>query len=69
MIAPVVNGHAAVIGEKGTIMGDVMVGESATLLPRAAIFPDARIGPFERGGGAPAPHFPGNMGSVDGFPE
>lgn len=54
VIAPVVIGRAAVIGEKATIMGDVVVGEGATVLPHAAVLPGTRIGPRERWGGAPA---------------
>ncbi|MCC7195878.1 MAG: hypothetical protein IT356_10010 [Gemmatimonadaceae bacterium] len=54
VIAPVVIGRGAVIGEKATIMGDVVVGEGATVLPHAAVLPGTRIGPRERWGGAPA---------------
>jgi acetyltransferase-like isoleucine patch superfamily enzyme len=54
VIAPVVIGSRATIGEKATIMGDVVVGEGATILAHAALLPGTRVGAGERWGGAPA---------------
>ena len=54
VIAPVVIGSRATIGEKATVMGDVVVGEGATVLAHAVLLPGTRVGPRERWGGAPA---------------
>jgi hypothetical protein len=54
VIAPVVIGHRATIGEKATVMGDVVIGEGATILAHAVLLPGTRVGPAERWGGAPA---------------
>jgi len=54
VIAPVVIGSHATIGEKATIMGDVEIGAGATILAHAAVMPGTRVGPGERWGGAPA---------------
>lgn len=54
VIAPVVIGSNATIGEKATVMGDVVVGDGATILPHAVLLPHSRVGPRERWGGAPA---------------
>jgi hypothetical protein len=54
VIAPVVIGSRATIGEKATVMGDVVIGEGATILAHAVLLPGTRVGPAERWGGAPA---------------
>jgi hypothetical protein len=54
VIAPVVIGSRATIGEKATIFGDVVIGEGATILAHAALLPGTRVGARERWGGAPA---------------
>ena len=54
VIAPVVIGSRATIGEKATVMGDVVVGEGATVLAHAVLLPGTRVGPHERWGGVPA---------------
>ena len=54
VIAPVVIERGATVGEKATIVGDVIIGEGATILPHAAVLPGTRVGPGERWGGAPA---------------
>ena len=54
VIAPVVIESRATIGEKATVMGDVVVGEGATVLAHAVLLPGTRVGPRERWGGVPA---------------
>ncbi|MDE3128526.1 MAG: hypothetical protein KGL38_11005, partial [Gemmatimonadota bacterium] len=54
VIAPVVIGSRAVIGEKATVMGDVEVGEGATVLAHSVLLPGTRVGAGERWGGVPA---------------
>jgi acetyltransferase-like isoleucine patch superfamily enzyme len=54
VIAPVVIERRATIGEKATLMGDVRVGEGATVLAHAVLMPGTRVGPGETWGGAPA---------------
>lgn len=54
VIAPVVIGSRATIGLKATVMGDVMIGEDATLLPHSVLLPGTRVGAGERWGGVPA---------------
>jgi len=54
VIAPVVIGSRATIGEKATVMGDVEVGEGATVLAHSVLLPGTRVGPRERWGGVPA---------------
>ncbi len=54
VIAPVVIGDRATIGEKATVMGDVVVGEGATVLAHSVLLPGTRVGPRERWGGVPA---------------
>ena len=39
VIAPIVVGDRATIGEKATIMGDVIVGEGATVLAHSVLVP------------------------------
>jgi len=53
VIAPVVIEARATIGEKATVMGDVIVGEGATILPHTVLLPGTRVGAKERWGGVP----------------
>jgi len=54
VIAPVTIGSRATIGEKATVMGDVDVGEGATVLAHSVLLPGTRVGAGERWGGVPA---------------
>lgn len=54
IIAPTVVGACATIGEKATLMGDVQVGEGATVLPHSVLLPGSRVRPGEIWGGVPA---------------
>ena len=54
VIAPVVIGGRATIGLGATVMGDVEVGEGATVLPHSVLLPGSRVGPGETWGGVPA---------------
>jgi hypothetical protein len=54
VLAPVVIGSRATIGEKATLMGDVIVGEGATVMPHSVLLPGARVPAGERWGGVPA---------------
>lgn len=53
-IAPTIIGARATIGEKATVMGDVHVGEDATVLPHSVLLPGSRVGRGEMWGGVPA---------------
>lgn len=53
-IAPTIIGARATIGEKATVMGDVRVGEDATVLPHSVLLPGSRVGAGEMWGGVPA---------------
>lgn len=54
VLAPVVIGSRATIGEKATLMGDVVVGEGATILAHSVLLPGTRVPDGERWGGVPA---------------
>lgn len=54
IIAPTIIGARATIGQKATVMGDVHVGEGATLLPHSVLLPGSRVGAHETWGGVPA---------------
>ena len=54
ILAPTVIGARATIGQEATIMGDVHVGEDATVLPHSVLLPGSRVGAGETWGGVPA---------------
>jgi acetyltransferase-like isoleucine patch superfamily enzyme len=58
VIAPVVIGRRVTIGERATIMGDVVIGDDARILAHAALLPGTRVGAGEVWGGAPARRIP-----------
>lgn len=53
-IAPVSIGDRATIGLGATVMGDVVVGSDATILPHSVLLPGSRVGDGETWGGVPA---------------
>ncbi len=53
-IAPVIIGSRATIGLQATVMGDVVVGEDATILAHSVLLPGTRVGRGELWGGVPA---------------
>ena len=53
-IVPSVIGARATIGQNATVMGDVIIGEGATLLPHSVLLPGSRVGAHEIWGGVPA---------------
>ena len=58
VVAPVVIGRRATIGLGATVMGDVEVGEGATVLPHSVLLPGSRVGAGETWGGVPARRIP-----------
>lgn len=54
VIAPVRIGNGATIGLRATIMGDVVIGEGARVLPNSVVLPKTRIPAGEIWGGVPA---------------
>jgi hypothetical protein len=54
VIAPVVVGDRATLGLASCVMGDVIIGADATLLPHSVLLPGSRVGPGETWGGVPA---------------
>jgi acetyltransferase-like isoleucine patch superfamily enzyme len=58
VVAPVTIGARATIGLGATVMGDVEVGEGATVLPHSVLLPGSRVGPGETWGGVPARRMP-----------
>lgn len=54
VIAPVRIGSGVTIGLRATVMGDVVVGEGARVLPNSVVMPKTRIGAGETWGGVPA---------------
>jgi acetyltransferase-like isoleucine patch superfamily enzyme len=53
-IAPVVIGDRVTLGLGATVMGDVVVGAGATILPHSVLLPGSRVGVGEIWGGVPA---------------
>lgn len=54
VIAPVIVGHRATLGLACCVMGDVMIGDDATILPESVLLPGSRVGAGETWGGVPA---------------
>lgn len=54
VIAPVRIGRSATIGLRATIMGDVIIGDGARVLPNSVVLPKTRIAAGETWGGVPA---------------
>ncbi|MBS1785531.1 MAG: hypothetical protein JST24_08905 [Acidobacteria bacterium] len=54
VLAPVKIGHRATLGAGVCVMGDVEVGDGATVLPQSVLLPGARVPPGETWGGVPA---------------
>lgn len=54
VIAPVVVGHRATLGLASCVMGDVIIGDDAVLLPCSVLLPGSRVGAGETWGGVPA---------------
>ncbi len=53
-VAPVIIGARATLGLAVTVMGDVQVGDGATVLPNSVLLPGSRVGAGETWGGVPA---------------
>jgi acetyltransferase-like isoleucine patch superfamily enzyme len=54
ILAPVEIGDGVTIGLKATIMGGVVIGANAKVLPHSVVLPKTKIGPGEVWGGIPA---------------
>jgi len=54
VIAPVRVGHRATLGLACCVMGDVVIGDDATILPESVLLPGSRVGNGETWGGVPA---------------
>ena len=54
VIAPVTIGDRATLGLGCCVMGDVVVGDDATILPQSVLLPGSRVGAGETWGGVPA---------------
>ncbi len=54
VIAPVSVGHRATLGLACCVMGDVIIGDDATILPESVVLPGSRVGAGETWGGVPA---------------
>ena len=54
IIARVRIGRGATIGLRATIMGDVVIGDGARVLPNSVVLPKTRIAAGETWGGVPA---------------
>ncbi len=54
VIAPVSVGHRATLGLACCVMGDVIIGDDATILPHSVLLPGSRVGAGETWGGVPA---------------
>jgi acetyltransferase-like isoleucine patch superfamily enzyme len=53
-LAPVVVGKRATLGLACCVMGDVVIGDDATILPESVVLPGSRVGAGETWGGVPA---------------
>lgn len=53
-IAPVRIEHGATVGQKATVMGDVVIGAGATILPHSVLLPGSRVPAGAIWGGVPA---------------
>jgi hypothetical protein len=58
VIAPVVVGHRATLGLACCVMGDVIIGDDAVILPHSVLLPGSRVGEGETWGGVPARPIP-----------
>jgi len=58
VIAPVRVGHRATLGLACSVMGDVVIGDDAVILPHSVLLPGSRVGPGEIWGGVPARPIP-----------
>ena len=58
VIAPVVIGDRATLGLACCIMGDVVIGDDAVILPESVVLPGSRVGVGEVWGGVPARRIP-----------
>lgn len=58
VIAPVVIGDRATLGLACCIMGDVVIGDDAVILPESVVLPGSRVGAGEVWGGVPARRIP-----------
>ena len=54
VVEPVIIGERATIGLAATIMGDVRIGQDATILAHSVLMPGSRVGNGEVWGGVPA---------------
>jgi acetyltransferase-like isoleucine patch superfamily enzyme len=54
VIAPVTIGDRVTIGLGATVMGDVIIGADATVLPHSVLLPGSRVAAGETWGGVPA---------------
>jgi acetyltransferase-like isoleucine patch superfamily enzyme len=54
VIAPAVVGKRATLGLASCLMGDVIIGDNAVLLPHSVLLPGSRVGTGETWGGLPA---------------
>ncbi|MBN8223140.1 MAG: hypothetical protein J0L53_19665 [Spirochaetes bacterium] len=54
IVAPVSVGKGATIGLRATVMGDVVIGAGARVLPNSVVLPKTRIAAGETWGGVPA---------------
>lgn len=54
VIAPVTVGHRATLGLACCVMGDVVIGDDAVILPESVLLPGSRVGAGETWGGVPA---------------
>lgn len=58
VVAPVRVGHRATLGLACCVMGDVVIGDDAVILPHSVLLPGSRVGAGETWGGVPARPIP-----------